>query len=121
MKRVALVIAVLGVGLSILGASASSATQSGDHLIPPDPLFDKYQNLLTSKLNTSPFNCGRVTVQPAFEGEWSVSIYCLSAKSGAAECHVAYAAAERNLWQVTNALQHVERARSVNIYRADAK
>ena len=109
----------------ILGAAISFATsctadsETEDHLIPADSLFQKYRDFLASKLGQSPFNCGRVFVEPAFEGESSVSVYCVSGNGVGRKCRIAYTQASDNLWQRTNALQN-ERASRVKIRRIDA-
>jgi len=112
---------------SILAAALPFATpytngsERDDHLIPADPLFQKYRDFLASKLGHSPFNCGRVFIEPAFEGESSISVYCLSENHVGQKCRVTYMEASDNLWQRTNALQNVERASRVNIRRIDAE
>jgi hypothetical protein len=89
-------------------------------LIPADPLFEKYREFLASKLGHTPFDCGRVLIKPAFEGESSISVYCVSAKHVGQKCRVTYTEARDNLWQRTNALQNLERASRVKIKRIDA-
>src|SRR6266566_5529898 len=95
---------------SILAAALSFVTpytagsERDDHLIPADRLFQKYRDFLASKLGHSPFNCGRVFNEPAFEGESAISVYCVSAKNVGQKCRVTYAEASDNLWQRTNAL-----------------
>lgn len=92
-----------------------------DHLIPPDPLFQNYRDFLASKLGQTPFSCGRVIVRPAFEGESSISVYCLPATTTGEKCYVTYTRASDNLWQRTNALQNADSGNSVKIRRIDAE
>jgi hypothetical protein len=99
----------------------TAGSERDDHLVPADPLFQKYRQFLTSKLGHSPFNCGRVFIEPAFNGESAISVYCVSAKHLGQKCRVTYAEASDNLWQRTNALQNVERASRVKIRRIDAE
>jgi len=100
--------------------SYTASSERDDHLIPPDPLFQNYRDLLALKLGQTPFNCGRVIVQPAFEGESSISVYCSPETSVGEKCYVVYTEASDNLWQQTNALQNTERANNVKIKRIDA-
>jgi hypothetical protein len=112
---------------SILAAALSLVTpytngsELDDHLVPVDPLFQKYRDLLTSKLSHSPFNCGRVFIEPAFEGESAISVYCVSPKHLRQKCKITYTEASENLWQRTNALKNVERASHAKIRRIDTE
>jgi hypothetical protein len=112
---------------SILVAALSFVTpytagsQVDDHLIPVDALFQKYRDFLASKLGHSPFNRGRVFIEPAFEGESAISVYCVFPNGPGQKCKVTYTEASDNLWQQTNALRNVERASRVKIRRIDAE
>lgn len=104
-----------------LSLSASYASALDDHLIPADPLFQKYREFLASKLGQTPFNCGRVFIEPAFEPESAISVYCSSTRDGSQKCKVTCTKASDNFWQSTNALHDVDRASRVQIARIDAE
>ena len=103
------------------GAPYTAASEADDHLIPADALFQRYRDFLAFRLANRLFNCGRVIVAPAFEGESSISVYCVSTKDLREKCRVTYTQASDNLWQQTSALQHLERASHIKISRIDAE
>ena len=108
--------------LTVLAAHAQSlGASNSDHLLPVDlKQFSRYRHLLRSTLGVTPFNCGRWTLWPPFQGEVCLSVYEISG-NGKRTCFVTYIAAEQNLYQRTEAAQHPERARAVKIDRIDGE
>jgi hypothetical protein len=91
-------------------------------LIPIDPnKFPEYRALWKSKLERTPFDCGRVVILPAFEFERSISIYSRSAR-GQREYRITYVWPETqtNLWEVSGGGQHPNKAKSIKTRQIDA-
>jgi hypothetical protein len=110
--------------LMLLTALVTAGMSRGadiDHLVPVDTHFQKYRLLLASKIGTSPFNCGRVIITPAFEGESSLSVQCERFSGGQPKCYATYVSANDNLWQRTNGVQKQEKARLIGTKRIDAE
>lgn len=114
------VLLIFAAALSFSGSYAFGSERD-DHLIPADPLFQKYREFLASKLGQTSFNCGRVFIEPAFEPESAISVYCGSPRDVRQKCKVTCTKASDNFWQSTNALQEVDRASRVKIARIDAE
>ena len=77
--------------------------------------------LLLSKLGPTPFNCGRVTVEPAFAPEYSVSVYSRSLPRGEVKYFVTYLAADQSLWETSDAGKKPEDAERTTIGRIDCE
>ena len=91
-------IAVLG----LVSVSMRLIASDVDHLIPSHRQREpQYYSLLSSLLGLTGFDCGRTIVVPAFEPEYSVSVYTRSG-AGASTYGVTYVIAETNVWQRTN-------------------
>lgn len=83
--------------------------------------FPKYRALLLSKLGPTPFNCGRVTVEPAFAPEYSVSVYSRSLLRDEVKYFVTYAAADQSLWETSDAGRNSEGAEHTKIRLIDCE
>lgn len=93
-----------------------------DHLLPADGQpFAKYDAILLSKLDATPFQYGRTIVMPSFEPEYSISVYKRSSSCGRSACYVAYAEVERNVDQLTNTGRNSEPAAGVKVERIDVQ
>jgi len=79
-----------------------------------------YRQILQSKLDLTPFNCGRSLVLPPFEAEGSTSVYSVR-RDGGRMYYVTNVAAAQNLWQKTDASHFPAKAQSVKVTRRDAK
>jgi len=83
--------------------------------------FPKYRALLLSKLGPTPFNCGRLTVEPAFAPEYSVSVYSRSLPRGEVKYFITYAAADQSLWETSDAGKEPQAAERTKIRRMDCE
>jgi hypothetical protein len=121
MKAKRLTLVLIFAAALFFSGSHFFGSERDDHLIPADSLFQKYRELLASKLGQTPFNCGRVFIEPAFEPESAISVYCGSPAGVGQKCKVTYTKASENFWQSTSALQEADRATRVKIARIDAE
>jgi hypothetical protein len=80
-----------------------------------------YRKVWTSKLQITPFDCGRLVVLPPFEPEMSISIYCRKTAEEQRSYHVTYIAPETNIWQASDGMRHPQRAQAVGTRRIDAE
>jgi hypothetical protein len=80
----------------------------------------RYRAIWNSKLNVTPFNCGRVTVRPYSEPEFSVSVYSCDAGNGRRVYAASYVTADDNLYQRTDGGHYPEKAASIKTHCADA-
>lgn len=99
----------------------SLAGSDVDHLLPVNlEEMPVTRGLLRSKLGPTPFDCGRSTVWPPFQGEACVSIYGKS-KGGRRTYWVTFVSAEENIYQRTDGGHHPEKAKTVTTKRVDAE
>jgi hypothetical protein len=116
LRRFLLVAVALALPLALKAASGS------DRLYEVNLAeFPKYRALLLSKLGPTPFDCGRVTVQPAFAPEYSVSVYSRSLPRGELKYFVTYAAADQSLWEKSDAGRNSEGAEHTKIRLMDCE
>jgi len=83
--------------------------------------FPKYRALSLGKLGPTPFNCGRVIVQPAFAPEYSVSVYSRSLAQGGMKYFVTYIAPDQSLWETSDAGRNPQNAENANVRRIDCE
>ncbi len=114
MKR--FLLRLLLVAVALTWVLALEAASDGDRLYQVNLAeFPKYRALLLGKLGSTPFNCGRVMVQPAFAPEYSISVYSRSLARGEVEYFVAYVAADQSLWEESEAGKEPEQAEHIHI------
>ena len=90
-------------------------------IIPADLKHEpEYREVWSSKLEVTPFNCGRTVVLPAFEPECSTSIYSESQIDGRIRYRITYISAERNIWQAGGGFHYPAKAAAVKTSRIDA-
>jgi hypothetical protein len=80
----------------------------------------EYRKIYTSKLEQTPFDCGRFVSLPAFEPESSVSVYSYRSEDGVTKYRVTYILAMDNMWQASDGIHFPERAKAVKTRRIDA-
>lgn len=108
---------VLALLLLLAGVDLSSA--AWDYLQPPVDLPEQaeYRKFLTEKLDLTPFDCGRVIIEPPYGyGENSLSVY--SSNGG---YRVTYVEAADSLRDWTNGGSDLEKGKNVKILRFDAE
>ena len=105
--------------MPLAGASASA---------PKDYLFEvdlaelpKIRSILLKKLGPTPFDYGRMMVEPAFLPEFSVSVYSRSLEGRGRKYFVTYIETDRNIWQATDIGRHPKEAEKVKIRRIDCE
>ncbi len=92
-----------------------------DPLILPSGEFPQYQQLWSSLLEVTPYDCGRLVVLPAFEPEASISIYCVrGGTSGKTNFRVTWISTDKNLWQKTTWRRPEQAMKNVKVRRIDA-
>jgi hypothetical protein len=102
----------------LFSQNKSYAISEPDYLAPSDRAkFKEYYQLLDKVLSPNGFDYGRVIVTPAFEPEYSISVYQRTNSQGAT-AGVAYVKADRNIWRSTDMAQ--ERNRVPKAHRLDA-
>ncbi len=106
--------------LALAENSLGSATE-GDHLVPVQKQNYRFRTILADKLATTPFDCGRVTIRPSFEGESSISIYCGTERRERRHCYLTYIIADDNLYQRTDGGSRPESARKVTTHRINVE
>lgn len=113
---------LLLVAVALTWVLALEAASDGDRLYQVNLAeFPKYRALLLGKLGSTPFNCGRVMVQPAFAPEYSISVYSRSLARGEAEYLVAYVAADQSLWEESDAGKEPEQAEHIHIRQVNCE
>jgi hypothetical protein len=113
-------IVTLALALQIAFPRCASSQNDHDHLaLLNTKLFTHYRKILTSRLGLTPSDYGRVIVSPAFEPEYSISIY-QSTGLGHGTYRITYVAATESIWALTNGGNDLSRIEEVNIRRTDA-
>ena len=82
--------------------------------------FPSYRALRLAKLGPTPFNYGRIIGQPAFDPEYSVSIYAHKTPNKPTSCSITYIAATRSLWQSTDIGRLPAEGKRISTRRIDA-
>src|SRR5262245_30595005 len=112
----------LAISLDITALSNAAAPSGRDRLFEVDlKEFPRYRLIRLSKLGPTPFDCGRMMVEPAFAPEYSVSVYSRPSASGPRKYFVTYLTADRNLSQTTDAGGHANEAEAAKIRRVDCE
>lgn len=107
--------------LLLIGAGSSRA--AWDYLHPPVDLPEDaaYKRLLEQKLYQTPFDYGRVTIEPPYgNGEHSISVYSQKT-DGLSKICVSFIEATDSLRDWTDVGRDVEKAGNVKIRRIDAE
>lgn len=81
----------------------------------------KYRRILSTKLEVTPFDCGRFVVRPAFDPECSVSVYSYAREGGTRGYRMTYVLASDNIWQASDGGRYLRKAAAVKIQRFDAE
>jgi hypothetical protein len=118
MKPARALITLIAVTFSGIAADCSAH----DRLFQVDAQYDflkQYRRIRDEKLSITPFDCGRVIVQPPVQPEYSVSVYSHQ-RRGDEDCHVTFVACDTSLWQTTEMGHHAEVASHVKTTRIDA-
>jgi hypothetical protein len=106
----------------LLLVNTASTNGVSDHLLPVKTNEDaRYRELLKKLLCPTPFDCGRLIVEPPFQyGEESISVYSKGTEEKDRYC-VSYLVASDSLRDVSDDGTNVERAQRVKIARIDAE
>jgi hypothetical protein len=114
-------ILTLIVAIDLVLPHRASSRDQHDHLaLPNAKLFARYKEILASRLGVTPFDFGRVIVSPAFEPEYSISIYKGTAVQQPAY-RVTYMATTESIWALTNGGNDLNDIERVRVRRADSE
>ena len=114
-------ILVLTVAVNFGTALPGMCRDKGDHLARLNTKeFRRYRQILGSHLAATPFDCGRVMVRPAFEPEYSISIYNSSGSAERTAYRITYLSAKESIWGLTNGGNDLTEAKAIKVRRVDA-
>jgi len=106
--------------INLVGES-SAFCQKKDHLATIDARrFASYRQILLSQLGTTPFDAGRVVVCPAFESEYSISIYSVSGGGNRRAFRVTYLSPTESIWTLTDGGNDLSEIHGIRVKRIDA-
>lgn len=112
---------VLAVMAQLASAHPALCRDEHDHLaLLNRKLFARYRQILTSHLAGTPFDRGRVIVCPAFEPEYSISIYNSGGSTARATYRVTYLSAKESIWGLTNGGNDLSQTKKIKVRRMDA-
>ena len=115
-------ITALAISLHSRALSNAAAPSESDRLFQVDlKEFPRYRLIWLNKLGPTPFDCGRMMVEPAFAPEYSVSVYSQPSATRQRRYFVTYVTADRSLWQATDAGRHAKEAEPAKIRRVDCE
>src|ERR1700730_2431435 len=111
-----------GLLLLALANAWNSSLLAVDRLIEVDLAeFPVYRALWLKKLGPTPFNIGRMMVEPPFAPEYSVSVYSQSHAGREVRYFATYIIADRSLWQVSDVGRRPQRAKGAKTQRIDCE
>jgi hypothetical protein len=114
-------LAPIAATVSIIIVQSALAASPRDSFLQVDLSYlPQYRMIWASKLEVTPFDCGRFVVLPPFDPEVSVSVYSSRRADGTLRYRVTYIEASENMWQASDALRHLEKAKRINTRRIDA-
>ena len=115
-------ITALAISVGITALSNAAAPSGRNRLFEVDLTeFPRYRLIWLNKLGLTPFDCGRMMVEPAFAPEHSVSVYSRPSNGRSRKYFVTYATVDRNLWQPTDIGRHPRRAEATKVSRVDCE
>ncbi len=104
----------LACAVILLTAGVSSAA-TNDHLVPRSKSFTEYRQFVRSRLEITPFDCGRIVLIPDLSPEAAVSVYT----SGNHFYVTETVASGHGFWQARESHERVKIQRSDHEIRSD--